>query len=291
MDEWTQRDGEAMRRSLRVMTLNCWNVSEPFAERMALVRAEIARVAPDVIGFQEIVVRHDGLDQARVVLEGLGYEHVFGPAHRWDRHGRVLAADRADGDAIGNAIASRWPIGRTEVRPLPGEETGERRSIVGALVEAPGGVVPFFATHLNWKLDHGHVRERQVLVVAEFVHAFARQAPAGALPPVLVGDFNAEPDSTEVRFLCGLASLGGRSVYFLDAWRVARPADRGATWDNRNRFAALSFEPDRRIDYVFVGLPDAGGRGRVDAAALAFDTPTGATYPSDHFGVVADVRI
>jgi endonuclease/exonuclease/phosphatase family metal-dependent hydrolase len=257
---------------------------------MALVRAEIARLAPDVIGLQEIVVRQDGFDQARLLVDGLGYGHVFGAAHRWDDRGRILGSDRADGDAIGNTIASRWPIARTEVRPLPGEETGERRSIVGALVETPSGIVPFFATHLNWKLDHGHVRERQVVAVAEFVHAFARATRADALPPVVVGDFNAEPDSTEIRFLCGLASLAGRSVYFQDAWRVARAPERGATWDNRNPFAALSFEPDRRIDYVFVGLPDADGRGRVDAAALAFDTPTAGTYPSDHFGVVAELR-
>ena len=49
----------------------------------------------------------------------------------------------------------------------------------------------------------------------------------------------------------------------------------------------------RRIDYVFVGSwhahPDA--YCRIEAATLAFDQPTDGIWPSDHFGVVADVEI
>jgi endonuclease/exonuclease/phosphatase family metal-dependent hydrolase len=35
-------------------------------------------------------------------------------------------------------------------------------------------------------------------------------------PPIILGDFNAEPGSDEIRYMTGLHSLQGRSVAFLD---------------------------------------------------------------------------
>ncbi|HYR95713.1 MAG TPA: endonuclease/exonuclease/phosphatase family protein [Candidatus Binatus sp.] len=274
--------------TLRVMTLNCWNVSEPFDERMRLVRAGIEALRPDAIGLQEIIVRRGGFDQAGVILEGLGYQRVFGPAFRWNETARLLPSDHPDGDAFGNTIASRWPISRTAVHALPGAETDERRSVLAALIETPAGTLPFFTTHLNWKPHDGPVRERQVAAVAEVVREMARE---GRLPPILVGDLNAEPDSTEIRFLCGLASIDGRTIHLEDAWRRGGDRGPGFTWDNRNRFAAYSAERDRRIDYILVGPPDRNGRGAIASAQVAFTEPAGDVFASDHFGVVADVRL
>jgi endonuclease/exonuclease/phosphatase family metal-dependent hydrolase len=167
------------------------------------------------------------------------------------------------------------------------EATGERRSALAALVETPAGVLPFVTTHLSWKSHHGWVRERQVVAVADFTAAWAAD---GDLPAVLVGDLNAEPDAQEIRFLCGLVSLDGRSTYFQDAWRVAGRGP-GLTWDNRNPYAAAGFQRDRRIDYVLVGEPDTSrGRGWVESARLAFTEPAATVFPSDHFGVVAEIR-
>lgn len=279
---------EAMSRPLlRAVTLNCWNVSEPFAERMALIRSELARLEPDVIALQEIVVRRDGFDQAAYILEDLGYARVFGPALRWDEDDLFLPADSERGDAFGNVIASRWPIQASTLRALPGAETGERRSVLAARIETPWGALPVLTTHLNWKFDHGVVRERQVLAVAELASEWCRDA---AMAPILMGDLNAEPDSTEIRFLCGLTSLAGRSVYFQDAWRIAGTGA-GFTWDNGNRYAALENEPDRRIDYALVGLPDSRtGRGRIESVSLAFTEPRGDVFPSDHFGIAVEIR-
>ncbi len=277
-----------LRLDVRVLTLNCWNVTEPLAARMAIAREEIRALAPDVIGLQEIVVRPDGFDQARLLLDGLGYEYVFGASFRWSGAGDVPASEQLGGDGFGNVVASRWPIRRSETRALPGDETGERRSVLAALVDTPAGTLPFFTTHLSWKLDHGWVRERQVISVAEMV---AELVAGAALPPIVVGDLNADPDATEIRFLCGLASLAGRSVYFQDAWRVAGDGGPGFTWDNRNPYAAAGFEPDRRIDYVLVGSPDRLGRGRIEAARLAFTEPSGDVFASDHFGLLAEVRM
>lgn len=274
-----------MPERLRVLTLNCWNVSEPYVARMALARAAIADLAPDLIGLQEVVVRRDGFDQAADLLGELGYHTVWAPAFRWTDRGHVGVDD--EGDGFGNVIASRWPIVASERRALPGVELQERRCALAALVDAPFGRIPFVCTHLAWRFEHGALRERQVRVVDDLAREWTRDA---TFPPIIVGDLNADPDANEIRYLCGLAALEGRSTYYQDAWRV-RGSGPGFTWDNRNANAALMFEPDRRLDYVLIGLGDVSGRGWIEHVALACTEPADGVWASDHFGLVADIRV
>ena len=114
--------------------------------------------------------------------------------------------------------------------------------------------------------------------------------PDAPIPPIVAGDFNAEPDSTEIRFMTGLATLDGKSVYFQDAWRVAGGGGPGFTWDNRNEFAVADREPDRRIDYIFVGWTPHCGVG-VSAARLVCDRALTGVHASDHLGLVAEVYV
>lgn len=261
-------------RSFRVATLNIWNIFGPWEQRLVAIREQLSALAPDVIGMQE-VLRHDGYDQAAAVGGGLGYEVAWGIAS--ENHGYP----------VGNAILSRWPILRSEVVPLPDGGTDERRSLVFAELDSPYGKVPFFCTHLNWKLHHGHVRVLQVKAVAE---AVARLAPEGGFPPVLVGDFNAEPDADEMRFLRGLTGLGGPCVYFADAFGVAGDGTSGVTFAKRNPHAEPLREPDRRIDYVYVRGPDDTQRGEPQGSRVCFDEPaSNGVFASDHFGVVATI--
>ena len=185
---------------------------------------------------------------------------------------------------VGNAILSRWPIEATEVRPLtPLDAPDEGR----CLVHARTAGLDVFCTHLNWQYHHGYIREAQVLKVVGTIEA---QADATSpFPPILCGDLNANPDSDEIRFLCGLASLEGRSAFFQEAWRVAGGTGPGYTWDNRNSFAALDREPDGRIDYIFVGWRRDSGAGRVESARVVCDRSLTGTFASDHFGVMAEI--
>lgn len=271
---------------MRILTLNCWNISPPYHDRLALIRDGIARLEPDLIGMQEIIVRRDGFDEGAEILDGLGYASVFGAAFRWGEAGGPLPHD-ADGDGFGNLVASRWPIERSAVYELPGVESGERRSVVATHVAMPHGRLAFLTTHFNWRLHHGFVRERQAIALAKLIRVWA----AGTdLPSVVTGDLNAEPDSAEIRYLTGLQSLAGTSFYMQDAWRLAGDGGPGHTWDNANPYAAPSFEPSRRIDYVLVGQPDATGRGVIESARVVMNEPGDGVFPSDHFGLLVEVR-
>lgn len=272
-----------MKDTLSILTLNCWNVSPPYEERIERIRAGIAALQPDVIGLQEIIVRPDGFDQAAQILDGLGYASVFAPAFAWDENGQPCAGGDYD-FGFGNVAASRHPIRDVRRCQLPGEESGEWRAATGVIVDTPAGALPFVSTHLNWKFEHGYVRERQVVALADFADALA----AGhRLPPVIAGDFNAEPDSSEVRFLKGWQSLAGRSASYFDAWQYGGDGGPGWTWDNRDPFAALVGEPNRRIDFVFVGFDHERPATRVVDSRIVMNEARDGIYPSDHFGLMA----
>ena len=263
--------------ALRVLTLNIWNRNGPWEERLGAIRSWIGEHQPDLVGLQEVLHPRDpqlGIDQARQIADGFGYHVAFGSA--WE----------LGGIEFGNAVLSRWPIRRSEHFILPNENADESRCLVFAEIAAPFADVPFFVTHLNWRFDEGHIREKQVRAIAEHV---ARLAPRDGFPPILVGDFNAEPDADEVRFLRGRCSLGGTSVHFADAFGWAGEGP-GVTFARRNVFAAPLREPDRRIDYIFVRGPDQHGRGEPLSASVVMDEPIQGVFASDHFGVFATLR-
>ncbi|HEY6081164.1 MAG TPA: endonuclease/exonuclease/phosphatase family protein [Polyangiaceae bacterium] len=279
--------------TLRVATLNIWNKSGPWPERLALIRAELKQLAPDVIGLQEVLrlipdernppAPTPDNDQASEIADGLGYHVAYG-----------AAADYSGGLKFGNAILSRHEILESRTFALPGADSGETRSLLYALLETPWGRQPIFVTHLNWKLHHGEVRIKQTAYLAERIFVLA-PVEADFLPPILMGDFNADPTSDEIRYLKGLHVLNGRSVYFADAWDYAEPAGPGYTFARDNAFARKSGEPNRRIDYIFVRGPDKHMRGEPTNVRRAFDQSVagsaGPIWPSDHYGLVCDLTI
>lgn len=256
-------------RNLRVATLNLWNRSEPYAARMSAARDEISRLRPDVLGLQEVVEEPStGLSQTRELASREGYHVLYRPAGPFDS------------GTIGNAVLSRYPINGGEARDLP-----HGRIIVRADIELPEGPLHFFCTHLSYRGDESHKREDQVVAVDRFVREAQRE-----LPRILVGDFNADPDATSIRFLSGKATLGGGSTYFQDAAAIVGAET--PTWARRNPSTMVFHEGDRRIDYVFVTHARSDGSGAIASCRLAFDHPDRAgVYASDHFGLVADVRM
>ncbi len=262
--------------TLKVLTLNLWNNSGPYAHRRERIREWIERLDPDLIGFQE-ALRGDGLDQAGDLLSGLGYQQEF-----------VRAVNFWNDPSLefGNVAASRWPISERDTVRLPDGGDAEQRAAIGITADSPYGPIAFTCTHLNWKLHHGWVREQQVVALAEFAR---ERRPRAGFPPIVVGDFNAQPESTEIRYMTGLHALAGHSAHFYDAWRVGGSGN-GTTWSNRNPYAAPGLEPDRRIDYIFVGPPGRDGVGQVLSCKVVANDEHGGVWPSDHFGVYAELR-
>jgi endonuclease/exonuclease/phosphatase family metal-dependent hydrolase len=265
-------------RLLRCLTLNLWGAEEPLARRMEIVGAGLRALEPDVVALQEVrEVPGQLSNQAATLAAATGMRHVFEPAMPFA------------GGHEGLAILSRVPIVEHIASALPHAEPGERRILLSARIPAGETTLWVHTTHLNYRLAHGKQREDQVQAVDSLV-----AARAGDSPSILMGDFNARPESDEIRWLRGLTTLGGRRVYYQDAWASLRDGERGWTWARANPYTArLEFlEPDRRIDYIFVTPRRRDGRGRVHSCAMVFDGPApDGVFASDHFGLLAEIQL
>ena len=269
-----EESGPLIESRLRVVTWNIWWRYGPWQRRRPAIEATLASLNADIIALQE--VWDDGAaDLAGELGQALSYHHVY------------QRSEHRDDIGFGNAILSRWPIATRDWRPLPGEpESGEGRCVLFAEVDGARGPLQVFSTHLNWRFDHSHIRQQQVAEIARLVASKRSRS----YPPIVCGDFNAEPMSEEIRMMTGHTTCPVAGLFFRDAWRDGGDGSVGYTWDNRNSFAGPILEPDRRIDYIFVGRPEAKGAGHVTACRLAGNEPVGGLWPSDHFAVMAELR-
>ena len=268
---------------MRVVTWNLWARFGPWEQREQAIRTTLRSLDADLIGLQEVWADpHRNL--AADLAEELSMHWAWSPSPAHDHWRRRLG----EGVQVGNAVLSRRPITGTEHETLEAGELADGRTILFAAVETAAGTVPFFTTQLSSPPDQSALRCAQVAQVSRFI---ARHA-GGGLPPVLTGDLNAEPDSDEIRLLCGhktAPAVPGQVL--VDAWRYADPAEPGDTWDRRNPFVRATHEPSSRIDYVLVGPPGKDGAGHVVRAWRGGAEPVAGVWPSDHAAVVAELAL
>lgn len=196
---------------------------------------------------------------------------------------------------FGSAILSRWPIDKDELIALPVDESGRDPHpswrMNAELLYARTAGLDVFSTHLAPPPAQAYQRVRQVLAVDDAIRE--RHDAKDPMPAILCGDFNARPESDEMRFLTATAVVDGRSTYYQDAWDVLRPQEAGRTYDPlTNPNATFLNVAPMRIDYVLVGDPflRPGGGGRIVGVDLAFHHALTGIIASDHYGLVVDVR-
>jgi endonuclease/exonuclease/phosphatase family metal-dependent hydrolase len=283
---------------LRVVQLNAGSLLEPdWDGRRHEVTAWLERLDPDVVCLQEIWER-----DATANTAGWLVDHAAIGRWHWTFAGGRFGPKLGMGPTIvfGSAILSRWPIDDHHHWQLPLALPADDvvSQMPWELLHAETAGLDLFSAHLAPAPHHAHHRRAQVLAIDAHVREVRGDKDVlvygqrrSGMPPILCGDFNAEPDSDEIRFLSGLTMLEGRTTFYQDAWRVAGEGP-GYTQDWRaNRIAASLNVPRKRIDYVFVGDPflRKGTAGRVLSAALVFDVPLTAVLASDHAGLVVDV--
>jgi endonuclease/exonuclease/phosphatase family metal-dependent hydrolase len=285
---------------LRVAQLNAGSLLEPgWDERREVIVAWLEHLAPDIVCLQEIWQDAGGRNTAGWIVD-----HMPDAGWHWRFGGTTLPPGMAPdpGVRFGSAILSRWPIGDHAYHLLPFvPDTGDMvvEQVPWELLHVRTAGLDVFSTHLAPAPEHGLHRARQVLAIDEHIRRVRGDLdtvvpfgpPREAMPPILCGDFNAEPDSDEIRFLCALTSLDRRTTDYQDAWRIAGD---GPGWTQNwrtNPIAAALNVARKRIDYVFVGDPflRKGGAGRIVAAELAFDASLTGRVCSDHTGLVVDI--
>ncbi len=269
---------------MRVVTLNFWGTEPPLDRRLALAIRQLRALAVDVVCLQE-VRPHAGRTTADAIADGLGMTCVYAKSVGWDagQYGPEAGEE-------GLAVIAR-AIGETRALPLPEPRVADARLLLSAQVDTEGGPIWVHTTHLHYRLDDGVAREKQVCAVDAAIRATGRGNDDA--PQILCGDFNATPDSDEIRFLRGLTTLEGRRTHFQDAWLRTHGEAAGVTWSSENELtrALRSLDIDRRIDYVFVTSRKKDGRGTVRDCRVVLDEREGGICASDHYGVLADVQV
>jgi endonuclease/exonuclease/phosphatase family metal-dependent hydrolase len=226
------------------------------------------------------------------------FETLLGGLNLHTTHqARVLTATPPHSDRYGGtAVATRWPHRFVEALDLNvsgGDDVPWRTLAVIVPIPEVCDLL-FIGATLSWRLSAEAVRERQAIALSDLDTRHHT-----SLPTIIAGDFNASPDAACIRYMSGLQSIDGRSVKYHDVWAVAGEGP-GYTWTDDNPNARLEMDrivrqPNyrRRMDYVFVGSWDAhpNAHCRIVGASLAFDQPLEGIWPSDHFGVVADLEI
>jgi endonuclease/exonuclease/phosphatase family metal-dependent hydrolase len=245
-------------------------------DRLAIATGQLRALAVDVVALQEASAGRDRGNVAARLAEALGLRYVHAPASV-----RLLPVPLLNRLAAwiinfeeGPAILSRYPIVATETYDLPRcISYFDPRVLLRAEIATPDGPLQVFSAHTSGAAC-------QVERVAEVVRAWR-----GRMPVVLMGDLNG---SDTAPWVAGLARDG-----FVDAFRAVNPTDPGATvWQ---RVDGPDATVRRRVDYVLV-LAGTGTTADVQASRVVLDRPGQRAdgtplWPSDHYGVLADLAI
>ena len=245
-------------------------------ERFRITVEGLRALDADVVGLQEASIgRRRGNVTARLA-EALGYRyHVQTPAATrpfGSEHMRRGVASVL-GFTEGPALLSRFPIARWRAYELPHcGRAFDVRVVLLAELETPAGRLAAFSAHTSG--DPCHARAVVDIVAAH----------RGSLPVVVMGDFNAADASPALRVLVGQGGL-------VDAFRQTNPTAPGFT-DGQEVDAGRA-TAGARLDYVLLA-PGTRIPGRIVASRVVLHEPRGAgrvRWPSDHYGVLADVAL
>ena len=278
---------------MRVLTWNLWYEFGPWESRQLAIRRVIEREDPDVICLQEVFCTRTSTSTysfADRLANELGHHSVTSDGPWFPRRESTVAGEET---AMGNAIISRWPIESHGQIALPGkdDDAGYRKA-VHARIATPWGSWPIVSTHLNHRFDESAVRLRQVDALADLIVEL-RGDSATDLPVVVGGDFNAVPDSDEIRRLTGRTTTRHANLVLSDVWEQCGDGT-GQTWRSDNRYQSDANWPNRRLDYVFVSWPRPKPMGHPRRAWLTGVEPEDvdglSVQPSDHAAVVVDLR-
>jgi endonuclease/exonuclease/phosphatase family metal-dependent hydrolase len=272
--------------AVRFVTLNLlhggplsgWTGRDSHLEaRLDLVTEELQALAPDVVAVQEASWSRARGEVASRLAGRLGLNHVYAPASMrlFDTGWLNRLASAVIDFSEGSAILSRYPIVRWETHRLPQCGRGfDPRILLFAELATPGGPLPVFSTHTSGHACH-----------TEAVAALVREHQ-GPLPGVLMGDLNAVESSVAITSLVGETGL-------VDSFRTANPDAPGFTvWQP---VTVAERRVLRRVDYVFLA-PGRIFSGAVVASRVVVDRPGHlpdgtALWPSDHYGVLADLVV
>jgi endonuclease/exonuclease/phosphatase family metal-dependent hydrolase len=265
--------GPAYAARVRLVTWNVlWRFEPDWRVRERGILATLERLQPDVVGMQECWAL-PGRSQAHVIAEHLGMHAAFAapslpPVPEPPEH-----PDQA-GVLMGVGLVSRHPIQALAEHELPVSHRQVAPVALQARIahaEAPFDVI---VAATEWEPAFADDHLAQTRRLAELM---AVDAP---VPRFLLADLNCDATQAEFAPLAAVAD---------DTWHLGGGDPDAVTLSSAVPFAPLEAtkEIDRRVDHVLVRR----SAELAVEAAFTVDAPIDGIFPSDHFPVVADVRL
>ena len=190
---------------MRIVTWNVWGRYGQWQERQTAIEDSLVAVSPDIVCLVESWSTSE-TTQAERVAQRLGVEH------------QLFVGDWEQDDWVsGIGLVSRWPLSIVERQKLRGVDDSGVGEVLAATVEGERGRIQLFAVMLDYPLDASRVRQDQIRQLAQLISETSRRRH----PVLLCGDFNAGPDSDEIRILTGRSATAARGLVFYDVWEVA----------------------------------------------------------------------
>jgi endonuclease/exonuclease/phosphatase family metal-dependent hydrolase len=257
--------GERTPGGLRVLSLNLLHGFPDFDDlddRLSLVTAEILRQDADLVLLQEVpwTLRRGSAAKLLAQRTGMNYLYLRANGNRW----AIFFEE-------GEAVLSRYPLrDPTAVELGPRAGFYEHRVVLGATAATPWGDLRVYSTHLT----HGdpEVNRGQAEALVAAVSGW------GQGPALIGGDFNATPDSPQIRAI---------AERWVDAFQAASLDDDGLTCCVSNLGSGPEEPLEKRIDYVF--LAPAQGVS-VSSSQRVLDQPRWQVdrwqWASDHIGLL-----
>lgn len=220
----------------------------------------------DIIGLQEAL---DG--QIREIVEAVPGYAVVGVGRDDAKAGGEYSAILVRKDRFNVAEAGTFWFSDTPA--VPGSTSwGNRITRIctwARLIDRDGSAFWFFNVHLDHQSQPSRERSSELLLRRIDARAFPTE------PVIVTGDFNAGEDNPAVRTM-----VAGKA--FVDTFRVVHPDEKQVC--TFNGFKAERIDGPK-IDYVFVQP------GTEVLSAAIIRTARDGKYPSDHFPVVATIRL
>lgn len=248
-------------------------------ERAALNVETIRRRGPDLIGLQEC--QRGNLKTYEEKLPD--YARLRGPRYG-NRRPHDFNAILFDPAGLEIMETGGFWLSETPERYSKSWETRVARSANWAIFRRPETGASFL--HLNTHLDHRSKLARveaSLLIIRKLEEI---QVGRETLPALISGDFNSVPGSPPYR---NFADAG-----FTDAYLAAGNVDTEDTHTfhsfKGSRYVLRRGPSPKRLDWIL--LHDPSGRAGVEACEVVRDGDEEAgVYPSDHYPVVADIRL
>jgi endonuclease/exonuclease/phosphatase family metal-dependent hydrolase len=268
-------ESSAAKPRLRVMTMNVYGPANPdWDRRHQLVARTLRELDPDVVALQEVPTG----PRLFSILDTSYHTTDF---------------SRSSEDGVGGTLATRWP--HQLVTEIDQQLTQRSREVLPwtatTVVELSTPLGPFVVAHHkpSWPFPYELEREQQAVLAARTLEEHIGDRDVHAL---VLGDFDATPDSASMLFFRGRRAVDGLSVCYQDAWEYVHPDEPGYTFEVANplvRTGEVSTGVSRKIDHVLVRCGLHGPTLRVAACQRVLNRPEDGVWASDHYGVMADL--